>query len=92
MGISKQNDGKNRSRCLRTCLSVFKANEVGVDVGDKMLSAQPRASWTPQNCFVCPDGISLAPLPRASIIRGTREEKNNVLGRLCETFSDYAGI
>ena len=39
---------------LGTALTKLKANEVGVDVRDKSLSVQPRVSWTPQNCFVCP--------------------------------------
>jgi DNA-binding CsgD family transcriptional regulator len=53
-GNSKQIDRENCSRCARASLAKFKANEVGVDVGDKLLSVQPRLSWTPQNCFVCP--------------------------------------
>ena len=52
-GNSKQIDRENCSRCARASLAKFKANEVGVDVGDKLLSVQPRLSWTPQNCFVC---------------------------------------
>jgi hypothetical protein len=54
--------------------SVFKANEVGVDVGDKSLSAQPRASRIHRNCFVCPVAF-LAPLQKAKGARKAAKEK-----------------
>ena len=54
MGNSKQIDRENRVRYSRMCLTKFKANEAGADVRDKSFSVPPRASWTPQNCFVCP--------------------------------------
>jgi len=53
-GNSKQSDWENRSRYFRVSLARFKANEAGVDARDKSFNVQPRVSWMPQNCFVCP--------------------------------------
>ena len=53
-GKSKQIGCRNHLRYFRTDLAAVKANEDRIDARIRPFSVQPRTSYSPWNCFVCP--------------------------------------